>query len=201
VAARSLSVLCILLTFLPGAGSAEGSPGDRVTIAAIPPVVAVTAGAPGRQFVELPTLEYSFEVTAQCSDSRTPQSLSINVADSRISLSPADLAAEAPRAFVLKIPGRQIAPVAVDDFCVLDDGNSVAETEDMAIDIGPVAAEPEPRLLTVGAALSAQASLVCGSGDGERHITYVSRPLDVTLSCPMPAAREADRLPAGAGEP
>ncbi len=160
-----------MLFVFPAADAGEAAP-DRLELAAEPPVIPVTARAPGRRFIELPSLEYRFEVDAACAGSRTPRSLSISIADSRLSLSGGEL--ETAGEFVLRVPARQLAPVAVDDFCV---------------DTPAMNAAPQ---LTVPGVVSAQASLVCGDEDSS-GIRYVVQPLAVTLACTVPAGSPGER--------
>lgn len=178
-----------MLWFLRSAEAGD-APADRLEISAEPPVVPVSATAPGRRFIELPSLEYRFDVQAACRDDRTPRSLSINIADSRLALSGGDLESHAAKELVLTVPARQLAPIAVDDFCVagpvVEGGTAGGPAANGA---GGVSVEdPAPRrLLTVPAVVSAQASLVCG-GDSGSDISYVTQPLAVTLACMTPAA-------------
>lgn len=185
--ARSLPVLLILLALRPVA--AEDAAARRLQLSAEPPVVDVSGIPPGRQFVELPSLEYRFEVQTACGGNRTPRSLSINVADSRVALSGAALEGE-PEELVLTIPARQLAPIAVNDFCVVEE-NRVhgGATENALANIPSVAGAESRRLLTLPAVVSAQASLVCAGEDGH-DISYVTEPLDVTLSCTVGSAGE-----------
>jgi len=125
---------------------------------------------PGRNFVQLPTLEYLFEIHTHCADSRSPASLSLNVADTRKSLQAKQIASDGPTEIGLKIPASQIAPLVVEDFCIVEiqedgDGNSESQTQ-----------------ITIPAALSAQASLLCAD-DEDKAMTYVSSTLDVSLVC------------------
>lgn len=185
--AKTLSVLLILLALRPAA--AEDTSSGRLELSAEPPVIAVSASAPGRQFVELPTLQYRFVVQTACADGRTPRSLSINVADSRLALSGPALESE-PGELLLTIPARQLAPIAVDDFCVVetvaDDEATEAGAPGNLLAIAPAAAGHEPRrLLRVPAVISVQASLVCADESGDA-ITYVTQPLGVTLECAAP---------------
>lgn len=143
---------------------------DTLTVAADAPTVTLTPRNPGRSFVRLPTLEYRFEIGAECSDERLPGSLSLNVADTRKSLPADKIVSDGPTEVSLRIPAGQIAPLVIEDFCVTqaeEDGNGIGEA---------------PSNLTIPAALSAQASLLC-EGDEDRAMTYVSRPLDVLLVC------------------
>ena len=180
--ARTLFVCCILLLVRPAAAD-EGAP-DRLEFAAEPPVVSVPATAPGgqRRFLELPALEYRFEVEAACTGSRTPRSLSISVADSRVALAGAALDGPTVRELVLTVPGRQLAPIALDDFCVVAPAAGEDRPEVYGAASSFTAVSAPPRLLTVPAVVSAQASLVCGDETGSR-IRYVTMPLAVTLAC------------------
>ena len=120
--------------------------------------------------MRLPTLEYKFEIRAHCSDSRSPASLSLNVADTRKSLAAGQIISDGPTEIRLRIPASQIAPLVIEDFCVVQPGgngdrNSVAHPQ-----------------IAIPAVLSAQVSLLC-EGDEDQAITYVSRALDVSLRC------------------
>ncbi|HET6629219.1 MAG TPA: hypothetical protein VFG91_05565 [Woeseiaceae bacterium] len=192
VTARSLFAVCALFVLRP-AGAGE-TPADRLEISAEPPLVPVVplaATTPGRRFIELPTLEYRFEVQTACGSDSAPRSLSINIADSRLALSGAALESRAAGELVLTVPARQLAPVAVDDFCVAGstaDGETAGRpAADGTGALPPAAADPEPRrLLTVPAVVSAQASLVC-AGESGSTIRYVTQPLAVTFACMAPA--------------
>lgn len=166
-----------------GLAVAEDSAPGSLTVSAEVPVVSVIRHPPGRYFLSLPTLEYQFDVGAKCGGDATPESLSINVADSRLTLSAAELGGNGQQKVLLEIPARQIAPIAVDNFCVMDVNSAVSVIEPAGT---PGPDFPDANRVTVGAALSAQVSLLC-SNDNERNITYVARPLDVTLACEVPA--------------
>lgn len=158
------------------AGGALADSGQDVTVRPRTPVVDVAPRRAGRQFLELPALEYTFEVEARCEDDWTAESLSLNVADSQVAFGPGQLSGGGQQKVVLNVPARQLAPVAVHDFCLLPE------------DTMPRDAEASSRL-TIRAVLSAQASLLCAS-EQERRITYVSQPLDVTLTCKAPGLVE-----------
>lgn len=184
--ARSLCACCILLVVR--AAAADGVASDRLELAVEPPVIVVPATAPGRRFIDLPALEYRFEVQAACTGSRTPRSLSINVADSRVALSGAALDERAGAELVLSVPARQLAPIAVDDFCVTaPDGTAAGDEAASSL----ATAFAPPRLLTVPDVVSAQASLVCGDEEGS-DISYVTKPLAVTLACAAPGGSGAE---------
>lgn len=155
----------------------------ELTLKYATPVVEVSPRRAGRQFFELPALEYAFEVRARCDEAWTPASLSLNVADSRVAFGGGELSGNAQRKVTLSVPARQLAPVAVHDFC-LQQADPVAPERGI-----PAPPANESSLLTIRSALSAQASLLCVSEE-ERRITYVSQPLDVTLACGPPATVE-----------
>lgn len=181
--ARSLCACCILLVVR--AAAADGAASGRLELAVEPPVIVVPATAPGRRFIDLPALEYRFEVQAACTGSRTPRALSINVADSRVALSGAALGERAGAELILNVPARQLAPIAVDDFCVAAREGTAAGDEAVSATFAP------SRLLTVPDVVSAQASLVCGDEQGS-DISYVTKPLAVTLACAAADERGAE---------
>lgn len=146
---------------------------DTLTVAADAPAVTLAPRNPGRSFVRLPTLDFKFEIRTECSDERLPGSLSLNVADTRKSLPADKIVRDGPTEVSLRIPAGQIAPLVIQDFCVVqaeEDGNEISEAQTQ---------------ITIPAALSAQASLLC-EGDEDKAMTYASRPLDVLLVCERP---------------
>ncbi len=172
-----VSVL-VLFGVLPVA-AAQGS--DSLSVSANAPTVSVAPRDSGRSFMRLPTLEYVFEIHANCSDGRIPKSISLNVADSRMSLTAEQIASDGPTELSLQVPASQIAPLAIEDFCIAEDGDDDDIDGDMQTE------------LSVESALSAQASLLC-EGEDDRAMTYVSRPLDVSLVCDA-VPEEAETLP------
>ena len=154
---------------------------DTLSVAADTPAVPLSPRSPGRNFVRLPTLEFRFEIRTHCSDGRSPEALSLSVADTRKSLSAGQIISDGQTEISLRIPASQIAPLVVEDFCVVQ----VAENGDRISEA--------PTQITIHAALSAQASLLC-EGDEDKAITYVSQPLDISLVCNMPALDEASQV-------
>jgi hypothetical protein len=181
--------LALVILHVSFADETAGESTHTVEITANVPVVAISPQPTDRHFLNLPTLEYRFEIKPQCEAGWQPQSFSLNVADSRVSLTGAELNDRGGK-ILLRVPARQIAPVPVAGFCVIaeaDEGSIRAQQQRQAPD--------PPRELDIGGALSAHASLVCGS-NGARDITYVARPLDVLLSCEAPQP-ESVALPPG----
>jgi hypothetical protein len=162
---------------------ADDSGLHALTVAAEVAAVAVPAQPPERHFFELPSLDYVFRVEAHCHSDWKPESLSLNVADSRVTRTGTELEGNANQQLELKVPAKQLAPIAMRDFCVIDpatEGSAAeAETPDRHRDT-----TARPDQMTVGAALSVHASLRCSLGD-EQRIIYVSEPLDVTLTCAL----------------
>ena len=151
------------------AGGSDGvASADRLDVSAGTPEVTISTRTAGRNFLQLPVLRYEFVVNLACSEAGRATSLSLSIADTRVTLGPDRLAGESPVTVEMSVPADQIAPVAVAGFCVDDGAN-------------PAAA----RSLTVHAVLSAQASLLCASEDASR-MTYASRALDVVIHCAAP---------------
>lgn len=165
------------------AAGADDSGLHALTVAAEVAAVAVPAQPPERHFFELPTLDYVFRVEARCHSDWKPESLSLNVADSRVTRTGTELEGNANQQLGLKVPAKQLAPIAMRDFCVIDPATegSAAEAETPERNRHTTT---RPGQMTIGAALSVHASLRCSLGD-EQRIIYVSRPLDVTLTCAL----------------
>jgi hypothetical protein len=138
-----------------------------------------------RHFFDLPSLDYVFRVEARCHDDWEAASLSLNVADSRVTRSAAELAGAADHELSLEIPARQLAPVAMRDFCVIEQPAEGSAITEEAPDAGRGTAALTRGQMTIDAALSVHASLRCRLGE-EQRIVYVTEPLDVTLHCERP---------------
>ncbi len=93
------------------------------------------------------------------------------VADTRRTFNAAQIVAGALDEVRLLVPADQIAPVVIANFCVTD-----GDADQPATSVSH---------LTVHAALSAQASLLC-IGDTDRSMKYASANLDVMLVCENP---------------
>ena len=157
----------VFLLAITAAGPAASK--DTLSVVADAPLVSLTPRNPGRNFVRLPTLEYIFEIQTHCSDNRSPESLSLNVADTRKSLPAGQIISDGPTEIRLRIPASQIAPLVIEGFCVVQPEEIGDRTT-------------APAQITIPAALSAQASLLC-EGVEDQAMIYVSRSLDVSLVC------------------
>ncbi len=170
-----LSCLVPLLLLLSTTGKGESGPDSTLTILADTPAAAIQASKANKKFVELPTLEFAFEIHASCLHNRKPTSLLLSVADTRKTLDADDFASGSPVTMTLRIPAAQMGPIAVEDFCHIDSDTNTTQQ------------------LTISAALSAHASLRC-EGETDQKVLYVSEPLDVALTCEQPVQAQADDL-------
>ena len=166
------------------AAGADESGLHTLAVAAEVAAVAVPPQPAERHLFELPALDYVFRVEARCHSDWKPESLSLNVADTRVTRTAAELENGANQELELKVPSEQLAPISMHDFCVIEPvpEGSAGKTETADSDF---IARPGPGRMTVGAALSVQASLRCSLGD-EQRMVYVSEPLDVALTCALP---------------
>ena len=158
--ARAVAPLGLLLA--ADVGTQTDNP--EFSIAADAPTVSVSPRPAGRNFIRLPSLEYMLVVRPHCGEGRTPGSLTVNIADTRRTVRAEAINIESPTEITLKVPAAQIAPLAVEGFCVTGNGQAA------------------PGELHIAAALVAQASLLC-TGEGDQAMVYVSRPLAVSLIC------------------
>ena len=164
--------LCSLLALLSAVAVSAADPEavHSLAISADVPVVAVAPRRAGRFATHLPSLTYALTLTVGCAEDWRPHSVSISVADSKVSFAADKLQGTGAVEFELRIPSSQIAPVRIENFCVaVETGVSQQET------------------LTISDVLSAQGSLRCAT-DSAQTIRYVTRPLDVTLECDTPGA-------------
>lgn len=174
---RNASPFLLLLAAGASLAGAEEARSGRVNLAAQAPVVTLPGVPPGRHSVDLPRLEYTFDITAECGGG-VPESLAISVADSRATLSANELAAASPLRLVLTVPASQTPPLSLADFCAV-----APETPGLPPAAAARRAEHAgPPTLEIPDVLSAQVSLVCSHGE-ERRMSWFSQPLPVTLAC------------------
>lgn len=114
--------------------------------------------------IRLPNLTFAMRIKASCPAALETESISISIADTRISVEPED-SGVIERS--IRVPRKQIGPIVVNDFCIAGDDTD---------------SERELRLRD---ALSAQLSLHC-SGDNRESITYETVALEVALQCDVP---------------
>lgn len=173
------SLLSLLAVFGQNAVG-QSTDAGTLNLTADIPVVEVRARSPGRRFIRLPSVEYRFDVEAQCAADLVPRGMSLSIADTRKSLTADDMSAGEIDSITLKIPAPQIGPVAVDSFCIVPDGDPSLLGDDQNSDT---------MSLKVTSVLSAQASLLCAN-DTDRQMIYASKSLDVTLLCKFQVPEE-----------
>lgn len=158
------ALLCLLVLESPQA-LAEQS----LKVSALTPTVEVAPRSQGRRTINLPTLEYAFNIDAECGSDSSSRSVFVNVADTGKSIADGDSEEDASTTIQVRVPANQIAPVIVENFCVGDADVTESETVE----------------LTIESVLSAHSSLLCASETGEQT-SYTSTPLDVKLICRSP---------------
>lgn len=125
----------------------------------------------GSKLLQLPSLDYLIDIEARCQDSKLAESLSISVADTRMTLRRDDIAGKTNLTVEFTVPASQVAPLAAENFCLTEDRDG----EELQIED----------------AFTAHLSLRC-SGESGESIIYASRPLAVTLVCARQTQGESE---------
>jgi hypothetical protein len=120
--------------------------------------------------VRLPAIEFQLRLAPYCAHGGKPESLSITIADTRKTLREEALQAVQTIDAAVLIPASQLAPFALQGFCV------------------DPASEGESTMIT--AALAAQVSLRCGR-QSEASVVFAAESLDIRVDC-IRSATEAD---------
>ena len=144
---------------------------DRLDVDSDPATVNIVRQESGRQLIRLPKLDFPLRVDAHCGRGGELQSLSISVADTRQTISGEDYPADDTFTTTVSVSPRQIAPIAVEEFCT--DGYPSGES----------------RLLET--ALIAQVSLRCALEESQ-SVVFAAEPLDVRLVCSDAEPAETD---------
>jgi len=161
---RSQSIL-LLVAVASITSIARSDPIGRIIVEARAAVVAINPAADDRRLISLPSLHYALTIEPQCAMNMRAESISISVADTRITYSAADIDQQSIVEVNLTVPQQQIGPIAIRGFCGPDETGDATK-----------------RVLHVKEALTAQLSLRCAN-DSARSIVYSSQPLDVDLQC------------------
>ena len=148
----------------------------ELDVSANTPAVTVSTRPANRNFIRVPDLEYVFVIDADCATGQQPGSISISIADTRVSLEEAETTASMPLSVPVTVPASQIGPIPLGRFCTSGDEMESAQAETM---------------VTVPAVLSAQVSLLC-TGESASEMSFTSKPLDVTLHCEPATEAGAD---------
>ena len=171
--------IAILLAVATVAKAEENSLTHSLVLTASTPQIEISRRNAERNYLRLPSLEYVFQFTARCTGSFSPRSMSLSIADSRKSLSGEQLESMTANAeLTMTVPAKQLAPLAIENFCIV----SVNDVDAMTI--------PASETITVPAAFSAQASLLCIDED-RQEMVYASNSLGITLICD-PGGKETE---------
>ncbi len=175
---RKLTSVLLLTTTCCLDAVGQSAETGTLTIDTDTPVVRIEARAAGRSFVRLPSLDYVIQLNPQCAAGLKPRAISLSVADTRKSLATDDISGESATASTFTIPGSQIGPIAMKDFCIAEAGEQESpQTSQNQSD--------RDQKVTIASVVSLQASLLCAS-ETESRMTYASRGLDVILECELP---------------
>jgi hypothetical protein len=150
---------------------AVAEPLHHIEITADVPSVEVARRQPGRVMMQLPNLTFAMNVTVECETNWRPDSVSISVADTRVTFAAEQLRPGRELTLELRIPSNQLSPLHVEHFCVATDHDEPATGDRNSMRISGV--------------VSAQASLRCAT-DSKKSITYITKPLDILLECAGP---------------
>ena len=153
-----LSFCSLLVT--PAAVLAEQAPGPVTQPTAAE--ISIDPSPAGRRLIRLPGAEFPLRLAPVCPSGLEFDSLSISVADTRKNFGAADFGAETVLETSLRIPGRQIGPVAVDKFCA--------------------AAADSPASMNIADALTAHVATRC-SNASEQAVNYDAFALEILLIC------------------
>jgi len=140
---------------------------NDLQVAADTPAITVSTRSGRRNFMRLPALEFAFVIETSCRADLVPQAVSLSIADTRVTVSADELSSGLPLEISLRIPAAQIAPIAVNRFCTIDDAADDARKN---------------KPVRISSVLSAQASLLC-AGETSSEMIYVAESLDVMLRC------------------
>jgi hypothetical protein len=144
---------------------------DRLRVHAEPAVAVLAVQQAGRNLVRLPDIGVRIGITPHCANNGQPESLSITIADTQRTLGAAELQATETVDVDMLVPASQIAPLALQGFCI----DTAAEGESVLI----------------ASALAVQASLRCSRGDVQSMV-FAAEPLDIRVDCVRSAAEPAE---------
>lgn len=172
---RHRNLFCLLIPILGAPVVANETGQLRVEFET--PVASVTPRTTDRPII-LPSLTYVLRAEANCPQLQTAESVSISIADTRITISPSESKSEAESVEeTIRISNKQLGPIGVGSFCRADSDSD---------------ADPDTRnLLQIEGALTAHMSLRC-VGENSETISYSTAPLGVTLQCDAAKPEEND---------
>lgn len=123
----------------------------------------IAPAARQKRTIQLPALDFEFDLLASCPEGQQPLSVSASIADTRQRLELRAVNGKHQANAVVTVPAAQIAPVVTQGFCSAEDPATL-------------------RSLDIAGTLTAQISLRCGAEDAQSAY-FLSLPLDVRLVC------------------
>jgi hypothetical protein len=169
--------ISIAIIVLAVEGSGEELSGDRLLVDINAASIEVSARPAGRQPIRLPDLEFEVRLEPRCAAGMNADSISVSVADTRLHIGRQMLAEQPVIETKIRVPRKQIGPLAIEDFCVAGDD------------------APNDTLRRVRDALTAQLSLTCAN-DSRQSIIYKTEALVITLICETEATDQLPSSPA-----
>ena len=157
-------IICLAAATAVAAGEEQEAIHGRLLARASAATVSITPSPEGHRFVQLPTLEFALSIEPLCAAAGAARSISVSVADTRLSLDSRDIGDQPVIKTSLALPRRQTGPLRVDGFCRDEDA---ADTT---------------HVLHIDDVYTARLSLTCAS-DEATAIVYATLPLDVRLTC------------------
>jgi len=162
-------LLCSAMACLLAGNAIGDDVGDQLQVRVDSTIVEIRPRPPGMRLLRLPAMKFVLHIDVNCPNDLVAESVSISVADTRENLGSEALAEPGTIKKAIRIPAKQIGPLGLKNFCVIDDF------------------ERNATQLEVRDALSAQLSLKCG-GESRQTVIYQTVALGVTLACLQPAS-------------
>lgn len=166
---RYLTVIFAIALLISSTSRAEDA-GGQLDIE-FDTATAIIAPRTSSRPISLPTLTFTLRAQARCPAAETPESISVSIADTRITIYP-DSDSNDIIEKSIRVSQKQLGPVAVESFCLAENNADVGE------------------LLELDDALSAQLSLRC-VGENSESISYQTAALSVSLLCEVTAPPSA----------
>ena len=157
-------IICLAAATAVAAGEEPEAVHGRLLAHASAATVSITPRPKGHQFVQLPTLEFALSIEPLCAAAGAARSISVSVADTRMSFDSGDIGDQPLIETTLGLPRRQTGPLRVHGFCHDEDATNTTHT------------------LHIDDVFTARLSLTCAS-EVATEIVYATLPLDVRLTC------------------
>jgi hypothetical protein len=157
-------IICLAATASVAAAEEPAAGPGRLHASADAANVTIAPSPEGHKFVRLPMLEFALTIEPLCVASDATRSVSVSIADTRVSIDSAEMGDQQIIETTLTLPRRQSGPLRVDGFCRDND------------------VDDSTRALHIEDVFTARLSLTCVTDDAAA-IVYATLPLDVRLTC------------------